>query len=107
MSTMNTKTTVRDDLRRARDDAALRNRLVGNARLVKSGMGWSALVFAALALAEALYLAWSGGGWHSGLLGVPILGAVVNLLGFDKFRDRVAMLESMEPSLGQSPEPAR
>ena len=90
---MNTKAKLRDDLRRAQSDASLRKSLLDNAQLLKRTFGWSALVWALWLLGRTAFEEWQGFSHHSGM---TWLGLIFTTMAYEKFADRVAMLESME-----------
>jgi hypothetical protein len=99
---MNTKAKLRDYLRRARSDASLRSSLLGNARFLKKVFGWITVVWAFLLLAQ---IASEGRPWFSSSSATAWLGVVFAVMSYDKFSDRVAMMESMEEQPNQPSAP--
>lgn len=99
---MNTKAKLRDYLRRARSDVSLRGRLLDNARFLKKVFGWITVVWALLLLAQ---IAFEGRPWFSSSSTTAWLGLVFAVMSYDKFSDRVAMMESMEEQPNQPSDP--
>src|SRR5438105_3004894 len=96
---MNTKTKLRDYLREARVDASLRNRLLDNARFSKRCFGWLTLVWSLLILFDLVGVRLRVLTNHS----ISVwLSAVLAVLLYDKFADRIAMLESLEDAPNQA-----
>jgi hypothetical protein len=89
---MNTKTELKDYLRRARSDISLRKSLLHNARFSKKMFGWFVLVWALILVGT---IASDGWRWLSDS-GTALSGLFLAVMTHDKFADRVAMLESME-----------
>ena len=98
---MSTKTKLRDYLRRASHDASLRTELLANAHYSKKLWGWLSLMWGVFLLMEAVF-AWRGLSSHYSFSGWA--GIIMALMLYDKFGDRVAMLESMdEPNSSSDP----
>jgi uncharacterized membrane protein YoaK (UPF0700 family) len=90
---MNTNAKLKDLLRRARADGSLRKDLLENARFVKSAFGWLALFWV---LFLSVLIAFKVSPWFSSLSILVLVSLIVAVMVYDKFADRVAMLESME-----------
>ena len=99
---MNTKTKLRDYLRQARVDAPMRNRLLDNARFSKKCFGWLTVMWGLFILVDLVGVRWGYLTDHSISTWVSI---VLALALYDKFADRIAMLESLEEMPNQMPEP--
>jgi hypothetical protein len=95
---MNSKAKLKGYLRQARSDAGLRKSLLDNARFLKRAFGWLALASALLLLGRIIFEGWS---WIWG----PSTTLVFALMAYDKFADRIAMLESQEERPNQAPLP--
>ena len=90
---MNTNAKLRDLLRRARTDDSLRESLLENARFVRTAFGWFTLfwvLFLAVLIALKVSL------WFSSLSTLAWVSGVLAVMVYDKYADRVAMLQSME-----------
>ena len=96
---MNTKTKLRENLRAARADASLRNRLLDNARFSKKCWGWLSLMWGLLVLFDLV-------GVRLGILTDHSISTwmsiVLAVLLYDKSADMIAMLESLEEEPNQS-----
>jgi hypothetical protein len=92
---MNRRETFREYFRRARQDSSVRAHLLENARYSRSAVGWAVALFGILAFWQTGYQ------WlrHDILISRPsvfyTLCFVVNFLIYDKFGDRIAVLESI------------
>jgi hypothetical protein len=108
IGTMNNHESLRESMRRAAHEPAYRAHLLASARYSRSFFGWMLLVFGALGLWQAGYGLWSGGAWMSRGLVLDLFCAAANLLIYDKFGDRVAVLEALDkvpdPSTGSEPD---
>src|SRR5271165_7067819 len=105
---MSKNETLKNYLRRARQDATFRAHLLENARSVRSFNGWAALVFAVLAIGPSVYNMLRGGAWVERTPGVCAVGCLIGVLTFQRFGDRIAMLSSLndEPNYSPDPRPA-
>jgi|SRR6478736_49566 len=97
---MNTQTKLRDSMREARVDVSLRSRLLENARFSKKCWGWLTLFWGLLIVLDLV-------GVRLGFLtsySISVwMSAVLAVLLYDKFGDRVAMLESLEEEMPNQP----
>ncbi|HXB02948.1 MAG TPA: hypothetical protein VNV15_09055 [Opitutaceae bacterium] len=90
---MNTKTELKDCLRRARSDVSLRKSLLHNARFLKKMFGWFALAWVLFLFGRIASEGWQ---WIPRDSGTAFSGLIFSVMCYDKFADRVAMLESMD-----------
>jgi hypothetical protein len=98
---MNKKESLREYFRRARHDSAVRDHLIRNARMSRTCMGWSAVIMAAVAIAESAFHGYREGVWLPGSAVFFSFSFVANLLIWDKFGDRIAAYQSMEEAAPQ------
>jgi hypothetical protein len=98
---MNRGESFREYFRRARTDPGVRAHLLENARYSRSAMGWVALVFAALGIGLSTYEGLHGREWMPPTSMFCAVSCVINVLIYDKFGDRIAILSSMDDAPGQ------
>jgi hypothetical protein len=97
---------MREYFRRARRDAGVRAHLIRTAAFARSCIGWVAVVLAIAGVAAAIANGLLTGVWISHTAILCAAGCAVNLVIWDKFGDRIAMLEAIddgapEPGAGQ------
>jgi len=90
--------TLRDQLLRGHIDPEFRNELLRSVRVQRTGFGFCVLFFGALTAGQVAYGALHGGPWVSGPPMSSVAGLIIAWMMWTRFRDRVAMLESMEDS---------
>jgi len=96
---------LRDHLRRARHDPGVRAHLLENARYSRSVFRWVVVLFAILACWQTGYQYWREGVWISRTSIFYTFSFIVNWLIYEKFSDRVSMLESMDDVPNHVPDP--
>jgi hypothetical protein len=102
---MSNHETLKESIKRATTDSGFRAHLLANAKYTRSFCGWILVIFGALGLWELGDELWRNSPWLSRGLVLDLFCFAINLLVYDKFSDRVAVLGAIDKVSNQSTDP--